>query len=98
MMPPLYRVRGVGKIGFWSVANGLSGMHLGSKCNEEWQRRLAKMRKKWKIGELTYSSEPEIRRFDDELGQPTLEINATSHPPFSNSSFTSGETYVNAHW
>ena len=37
MWPPLYRVRGVGKIGFWSVVNGLTGMDLGSRCNEKRQ-------------------------------------------------------------
>ncbi len=34
---PHFRVYGVGKIGFWSVVNGLTGMDLGSRCNEEWQ-------------------------------------------------------------
>jgi transcriptional regulator with XRE-family HTH domain len=35
MMTPLLRVYGVGKIGFWSVANGLTGMDLGNRCNGE---------------------------------------------------------------
>jgi len=37
MMPPLYGVRGVWKIGFWFVVNGLTGKDLGCRCNEEWQ-------------------------------------------------------------
>ncbi|MCX6922564.1 MAG: hypothetical protein NT154_05015 [Verrucomicrobia bacterium] len=40
MMSPLLRVRGVGKKGFWSVANGLTGMDMGSRCNEEWRKKL----------------------------------------------------------
>ena len=44
MMSPLHRVRGVGKKGFWSVVNGLTGMNLGSRYNQEWQWRLIKVR------------------------------------------------------
>jgi hypothetical protein len=44
MMSPLLRVYGVGKKGFWSVINGLTGMDLGSRCNQEWQKRLVKVK------------------------------------------------------
>jgi hypothetical protein len=44
MMSPLLRVKGVGKKGFWSVVNGLTEMDLGRRCNEEWQKRLAKIK------------------------------------------------------
>jgi hypothetical protein len=43
MWPPLYRIRGVGKKGFWSVVNGLTSMDLGSRCNQEWRRTLVKV-------------------------------------------------------
>jgi hypothetical protein len=57
MSPPLYRVRGFAKIGFWSVVNGLTGMDLGSRCNQEWQMMLAKVKEKWGItGKTPYSS------------------------------------------
>ena len=57
MMSPLYRVRGVGKKGFWSVVNGLTGMDLGSRCNEEWQKRLARVKQEHGVtGAIPYSS------------------------------------------
>jgi transcriptional regulator with XRE-family HTH domain len=57
MSPSLYRVRGVGKIGFWSLVNGLAGMDLGSRCNEEWQKGLAKVKEEHQVtGETPYSS------------------------------------------
>jgi hypothetical protein len=34
--PPLWRVNGIGRKGFWSVVNGLTNMDLGNRCNEEW--------------------------------------------------------------
>ena len=57
MSPPLYRVRGFAKIGFWSVVNGLTGMDLGSRCNEEWQKRLARVKQEHGVtGATPYSS------------------------------------------
>jgi hypothetical protein len=57
MSPPLYRVRGVGKMGFWSVVNGLTVMDLGTRCNEEWQMRLAKVKEENQVtGATPYSS------------------------------------------
>jgi hypothetical protein len=57
MMSPLLRVYGVGRIGFWSVVNGLTSMNLGSRCKEEWQARLVKVKQKWGItGRTPYSS------------------------------------------
>ena len=35
MMSPLLRVYGVGKKGFWCVVNGLTGMDMGNRCNED---------------------------------------------------------------
>jgi hypothetical protein len=46
MMSPLLRVYGVGRKGFWSVVNGLTGMDLGNRCNEECQRRLVEVKQK----------------------------------------------------
>jgi hypothetical protein len=58
MTPPMLRVCGVGKIGFWSVANGLTNMDLGSRCNEEWRgNRLPKVKRNWGItGATPYSA------------------------------------------
>ena len=44
MMSPLHRVRGVGKIGFWSVVNGFTSINLGNRCNGEWRKRLAQVK------------------------------------------------------
>jgi hypothetical protein len=50
MTPPLLRVCGIGKKGFWSVANGLTNMDLGSRCNEEWRsNQLPKVKRNWQI-------------------------------------------------
>lgn len=46
---PLLRVRGIGKIGFYSVAAELTETDLGPRCNEEWERRLAALRREWRI-------------------------------------------------
>ena len=55
-MTPLHRVRGVGKIGFWSVVNELSGMDLGNRCNEEWRKRLARIKQENQVtGTTPYS-------------------------------------------
>jgi transcriptional regulator with XRE-family HTH domain len=57
MMSPLLRISGVGKIGFWSVVNGLTSMDLGNRCNEEWQKRLVKVKQKHRVtGATPYSS------------------------------------------
>jgi hypothetical protein len=58
MTRPLLRVRGVGKIGFWSVVNGLTGMDLGGRCNEEWQKRLVEVRRQSGITGPTPLSSP----------------------------------------
>ena len=49
MLSPLLRVHGVGKKGFWSVVNGLTGMDLGNRCNQEWQKRLVKVKQESEI-------------------------------------------------
>ena len=50
-------VYGVGKKGFWSVVNGLTGMDLGNRCNEEWQWRLVKVKQEHGVtGATPYSS------------------------------------------
>ncbi len=57
MMSPLLRVYGVGKIGFWSVVNGLTKLDMSSRCNQEWQNRLMKVKQKWNItGATPYST------------------------------------------
>ena len=57
MMSPLLRVYGVGKKGFWSVVNGLTGMNMGNRCNEEWQWRLVKVKQEHRVkGATPYSS------------------------------------------
>jgi len=60
MSPPLLRVCGVGKIGFWSVVNGLTRMDMGNRCNQEWQARLAKVKQEHGITGATpyFSSTP----------------------------------------
>jgi hypothetical protein len=42
MVPPLLRVRGVGKKGFGCVVDGLTRMDLDSRCNRECQEQLIK--------------------------------------------------------
>jgi hypothetical protein len=56
--PPLLEVCGIGRKGFWSVANGLTNTDLGNRCNEEWRgNRLPKVRQNWQIiGETPYSA------------------------------------------
>ena len=57
MMSALLRVRGVGKKGFWCVVNGLTGMDLGSRCNDEWQKRLVKAKQEHGVtGPTPYSA------------------------------------------
>ena len=57
MMSPLLRVYGVGKKGFWSVVNGLTDLNLGNRCNQEWQKRLVKVKQKHEVkGATPYSS------------------------------------------
>jgi hypothetical protein len=46
---PLLGVLGIGKIGFYSVAAELTETDLGPRCNEEWERRLAVLRRAWRI-------------------------------------------------
>ncbi len=59
MMPTLLKVRGIGKKGFWSVVNGLTSMDFGSRCNEEWCKRLVTVKRKSGITGVTpYSSAP----------------------------------------
>lgn len=55
--PPLLKVYGIGKIGFWSVANGLTNLDLGNQCNDEWRTKLVKVKQWWRItGATPYSS------------------------------------------
>ena len=54
--PPLLKVRYVGKIGFWSVANRLTSLDLGRRFSNEWERRLVRLREEWTItGRFPYS-------------------------------------------
>jgi hypothetical protein len=43
MMPPLLRVDGLGKQGFWSVVKELAGLDMGIRSNQEWQALLVKL-------------------------------------------------------
>jgi len=55
--PPLLKVCGIGVKGFWSVVNGLTNMDMGSRCNEEWRRRLVMVKRNCGItGATPYSS------------------------------------------
>lgn len=55
--PPLLKVRGIGRKGFWSVVNGLTNLDMGSRCNEEWRKRLVKVKRNSGItGATPYSS------------------------------------------
>jgi hypothetical protein len=55
--PPLCGICGIGKKGFWSVANGLTNMDLGNRGNEEWHNRLVKVKRNWGItGPTPYSA------------------------------------------
>ena len=58
MMSPLLRVYGVGKKGFWSVVNGLTGMDLENRSNEEWQWRLLKVKQEHRVTGATPYSTP----------------------------------------
>jgi hypothetical protein len=49
MMPPLLRVYGIGKKGFWSAVDGLTALDMGSRCNQEWQWRLLKLKQESEI-------------------------------------------------
>jgi hypothetical protein len=49
MNSPLLEIRGVGKKGFWSLANRLTATDMGKRCNQEWQTRLAKVKERWEI-------------------------------------------------
>lgn len=49
MMPPLLKVCGIGKKGFWSIVDGLTGMDMGSRCNHEWRHKLAIIKQSWKL-------------------------------------------------
>jgi hypothetical protein len=58
-LPPLPEVRGVGKKGFWSVGNQITALDLGARSNQEWERKLAKLKLFWRItGALPLSQPP----------------------------------------
>jgi hypothetical protein len=46
----LLGIKGVSKTGFFSMANGLSNVDLGSRCNEAWQKRISNLNQNWRIG------------------------------------------------
>jgi len=55
--PPLLKVYGIGRKGFWSVVNGLTNLDMGNQCNEEWRTKLVKVKQRWGItGATPYSS------------------------------------------
>ena len=46
---PLLKIRGVGKKGFWSVVTQITALDFGDRSNQEWERKLAKLKLAWKI-------------------------------------------------
>ena len=48
-VPPLLKIRGVGKKGFWSVVTQITALDLGDRSNQEWGQKLAKLKFAWKI-------------------------------------------------
>jgi hypothetical protein len=54
--PPLLKVEGVGKKGYWSVVNRLTNLDLGDRFEQEWRERLAVLVRAWRIcGPFPYS-------------------------------------------
>ena len=52
----LLKVTGVGKKGFWSVVNRLTSLDLGARFKQEWEQRLIRLRRDWKIsGKFPYA-------------------------------------------
>ena len=49
LITPLLDCRCVGVEGFWSVVSGLTESNLGEKCNQEWRKRLARLRQALRI-------------------------------------------------
>jgi hypothetical protein len=49
LITPLLDFRCVGLKGFWSVVSRLSESNLGEKCNEEWRKRLTRLRQASRI-------------------------------------------------
>ena len=47
MTPPLLRVCGIGKNGFWSVVDGLTDLDMGGRCNEEWRKMVAMVKQQF---------------------------------------------------
>lgn len=45
VMPPVFEVYGIGKKGYWSLVNALTFADLGRRCEDEWQKRLAQIKK-----------------------------------------------------
>jgi len=55
--PPLLKVEGVGKKGYWSVVNQLTSLDLGDRFKHEWRARLAILVQAWRIlGPFPYST------------------------------------------
>ena len=49
LITPLLDMRCVGVKGFWSAVRRLTESDLGERCNEEWRRRLVKLRRALRI-------------------------------------------------
>src|ERR1044072_7318375 len=49
LITPLLDFRCIGAEGFWSVVSRLTESDLGEKCNEEWRKRLPKLRQSSRI-------------------------------------------------
>jgi len=53
VISPLLTVSGVAIQGFWYVVDGLTDMELGNRCNEEWQKTLARVKRQWEFPGVT---------------------------------------------
>lgn len=60
LYPPLFKVVGVGKKGYWSIVHRLTDLDLGDKFEREWLERLATLRRAQQIsGPLPYAGSHE---------------------------------------
>ena len=60
LYPPLFKVVGVGKKGYWSIVHRLTDLDLGDEFEREWLERLASLRRAQQIsGPLPYAGSNE---------------------------------------
>ena len=49
LWPKLLTVRHIGGKGYRSIINGIGGLQLGQNCRREWEQRLERLRRGWRI-------------------------------------------------